>query len=136
MKQVRIVREIVRSIDGASERERTVLNGMRHDRGEKIYLQFKERLSDDLPDVPTLVTVDDGGVKLHRKGELGGDMYFVAGKRTAVKYRTPMGVLDMEIETKRADVFISENVLEIELHYNLIANKELLSEIAMNIRAE
>lgn len=136
MKQVKIVRETVRRIDGASERERTVLDGVRHGRREKIYLQFKERLSDDLPEVPTLVTVDDGGVKLHRKGELGGDMYFAAGKRTAVKYRTPMGVLGMEIETRRADVFVSESVLEIELHYNLIANKELLSEIEMNIRAE
>ena len=136
MKPVEIVRETLRQADGASERERTVLEGVRHRRGEKIYLQFKEVLAEEMDAVPTLLTVENGGVWLHRKGDVGGDMLFAAGKRTAVAYRTPMGMLDLEIDTKRVDVFISEDILEIELKYNLIANEELLSEIEMNIRAE
>ena len=136
MKPVKIVRETLRQADGASERERTVLEGVRHRRGEKIYLQFKEVLAEEMDAVPTLLIVENSGVRLHRKGDVGGDMFFVAGKRTAVAYRTPMGMLDLEIDTKRADVFISEDTLEIELKYNLITNEEILSEIEMNIRAE
>ena len=102
-------------------------------------LSFEEAydlFAEEMDAVPTLLTVENGGVWLHRKGDVGGDMLFAAGKRTAVAYRTPMGMLDLEIDTKRVDVFISEDILEIELKYNLIANEELLSEIEMNIRAE
>ena len=120
----------------AAEQEKTVLDGVRHDRGEKIYLQFKEIISEDMEPAPTLLTVVGDEVVLHRKGDVGGDMRFVAGESHSLMYRTPMGALPMEIQTSKVDVFVSQNILEIKLRYNLLSAGELLSEIDMGIRAE
>ena len=136
MQQVKIVRRIHRRLDGAAEQEKTVLDGVRHDRGEKIYLQFKEIISEDMEPAPTLLTVVGDEVVLHRKGDVGGDMRFVAGESHSLMYRTPMGALPMEIQTSKVDVFVSQNILEIKLKYNLLSAGELLSEIDMGIRAE
>lgn len=136
MRQVKIVCKTVRWVENVRESEEILLDGVRHDRGEKIYLQFKETLFEDMPPVPTLLTVDGNEVRLHRKGEIGGDMRFAAGTNCEIAYRTPMGMVPLAVETERVDVFVSEDVLEVELKYNLLQGAELLGKMEMDIRAE
>ena len=118
------------------EKERKSLPGVRHEQNGKWYLQYKESLAEDEPEIPTLLIIADGKLRLRRKGSYGGDLEFECRKCLKTDYRTPMGILPMETLTKRLDVFVSDDVIEVELQYDLFSDGEKVSEVAMTIRAE
>lgn len=136
MKPVWITIATEHSMGRLREKEKKSLPGVRHEQNGKWYLQYKEALAEGEPEIPTLLIISDDRLRLHRKGSYGGDMEFECRKCLKTDYRTPMGILAMETLTKRLDVFVSEDVIEVELQYDLFSDGEKVSDVAMTIRAE
>ena len=135
MSPVTITRTTINRNGKGWDRQKESFEGVRHERNNKVYLQFKDQLSDDEEPVPSLLTIENNMVRLHRNGSFGGDMVFALGESMQIDYHTPMGVLTMELATSRADVFLSEEVVEVDLQYQIFSEGELLSDIDMRIRA-
>ena len=96
-------------------------------------LRYEESFFEDAPPVVTTLTITDVEARLHRKGDIGGDMIFREGETCEFFYRTGFGNLPMQIHTKRFS--FREDVVRITLSllYTLHSGGEAVSENEMEI---
>lgn len=120
---------------GLSDSQELIFVGTREDRDGVIVLRFEEVLAEGEPPVPTIMVLKDQVLKMHRETDLGGDMIFEAATSMELTYNTPAGVFTMQLNTDRLDVFLSADIVEIDLKYRLFSEGELLSDVDMMIRA-
>ena len=65
------------------------------------------------------VIAEGGIVRIKRSGSSGGDMLYDTSKKTAFKYRTPYGMLDMEINTERICNALDARPKKLRIKYTL-----------------
>lgn len=65
------------------------------------------------------VIADGRNVRIKRAGLSGGDMLYNTSKKTAFKYKTPYGVLDMEINTERICNALNAEPKKLRIKYTL-----------------
>ncbi len=135
MTSVTIHRTTAISQAGDSDRQEIVFVGNREDVDGRIELKFEEVLSAGEPPVPTIMTLQDQVLTMHRETDLGGDMRFETKTFQELCYNTPAGVFSMQLYTDALDVFLSPDIVEIDLKYRLFSEGELLSDVDMVIRA-
>lgn len=64
---------------------------------KKVYLMYK-------PEGTTvMIKLSDGTASVKRLGENSSDIKYTVGKRTELSYKTPYGIIDMQIDTKKAE---------------------------------
>ncbi|MBK5254201.1 MAG: DUF1934 domain-containing protein [Peptostreptococcaceae bacterium] len=88
-----------------------------------MYLVYDESAATELKDCTTLLTLNDGTVRMNRyaKEILGSvDMEFIEGKRHITRYHTPMGGINLELLTNEVKYDVNnEGEGRIILDYNI-----------------
>ena len=125
----------VHRADEVEERQVQRHQGSRHEGNGKIYLRFKESLIEGEKPVLTMIILEGTQMRLHRKGPYGAKLQLEAGHKQRTNYVTPMGAMDIVLETHQLDLFISDERIEIETRYNIYSQDMLLNTVEMIIRA-
>lgn len=81
--------------------------------GDKFYITYETEES------KVMIKLEDGAMYLKRAGEYGSGIAYIPGERTAVDYRTPYGIIAMDVYTDLVEYELSESGGVIELSYTL-----------------
>lgn len=105
------------TIDGDTDIIEESGEGIYTCRGDKHYIMYDVNNDGDKSRV-TVIT-EGRNVRIKRAGASGGDMLYNPSKKTAFKYRTPYGVLDMEISTERICNALNAEPKKLRIRYTL-----------------
>jgi uncharacterized beta-barrel protein YwiB (DUF1934 family) len=75
-------------------------DGSYTEKNGKIYIRYKSS-SEDSGESSTLITIDNGTVTIKRFGASGSVMVYKKDKKTEFQYRTPYGIIPMELKTSK-----------------------------------
>ena len=86
-------------------------------RGGRHYIIYDVNSGDEKSRVT--VIAEGRTVRIKRSGSSGGDMIYDTSKKTAFKYRTPYGILDMDINTEHICNALNAEPKKLRLKYVL-----------------
>lgn len=93
----------------------------------KFYLMYRTESQ------TVMIKITEGRINVKRTGEYCSDMEYIKGKHTAFPYKTPYGIIDMEIITHDIRYRLDSNGGEIQLVYDIITSGDKMSN-KMEIR--
>lgn len=102
--------------------------------GSTYCLRYEE-ISEDGDTIRTLIKISGERIEVIKKSAVESKMMFVVGETTYTQYNTPYGMLEMALETTKADFEVSEDCLSIDLEYLLYLCGEFVSVNSLSIRA-
>ena len=105
------------TIDGDTDIIEECGEGIYCCRGGRHYIMYDVNNDGDKSRVT--VIAEGGTVRIKRSGSSGGDMVYNTSKKTAFKYRTPYGVLDMEINTEHICNALDAEPKKLRIKYTL-----------------
>ncbi len=85
----------------------------------KWHIHFIETLSEDQGKVDNLLTFDQSGFALSRRGEVTTQMTFEQGRDMISRYKTPYGDMQMHIRSQRVVVRETEEEIYLYAQYRL-----------------
>lgn len=97
------------------------------------YVLYDEE-TDDGQIVKCRLKITDSELEMRKTGAYTAVMVFTRDKKTNTGYRTPFGILDMEINTTKLDYYISQDEMKIKLEYSLSVNNAEASMHVMDIQ--
>ncbi|MDO5398739.1 MAG: DUF1934 domain-containing protein [bacterium] len=113
--RIRVVNR--QTIDGDTDIIEEHGEGIYSHRGGKHYIMYD---TDDAEDRSRVTVIAEGrNVRIKRAGSSGGDMLYNTSQKTAFKYRTPYGALDMEINTERICNALNAEPKKLRIKYTL-----------------
>lgn len=98
------------------------------------YIMFEEKEAGFTQSTKSMLKVRGEHVELKKKGLVQSNMVFEEGKLHASEYKTPFGVVPMEVKTKRIHILEEENALTVQLVYQLMANEEPMADCDIEIQ--
>lgn len=122
-------------LDGECFETKDDFNAKCYLKNGKIYLCYKEQISGIDDFVSTLVTIDENSIQISRKGAIKNTMRFIANDKTRCDYITPLGVIEMIVDTSKYVTVLQEDKIEIFIDYTLEMNgtKTGLHKIFMKV---
>ena len=84
----------------------------------------------------SMLKVREKQVELTKKGLIQSNMIFEEGKVYATEYRTPFGMVPMGVKTKHIRILEEENMLMVQISYELQANEELMADCDIRIQVK
>ncbi len=93
-------------------------------KNDNIYIAYK----DIEQDVTTVVKVKNNVVYIKRLGSVKGSLEFNLNQSNKTLYVTPYGEMEMEIMTKRCDIYILEKGVKIYIEYKIIMQDAKISD--------
>lgn len=93
--------------------------GNLYEKNGDIYVVYKEELEKGVVHVTTTIKISQNEVSIKRFGAVKSDMKFVEGLETITKYRTPQGLFDLKITTKKLDINKSNGLIQLNVEYNM-----------------
>ena len=103
--------------------------GTMTEQDDRIYISYKEEI-EGAGSVPSLLTLQENGMTILRKGEMRTDMHFVPGQLTHAEYSTSAGNITLDIRTDACKMSYNRKDTEIvaEADYALYAGEEEISK--------
>lgn len=113
----------------------TISPGEYYNRSGKHFLLYEEVTEGFDQVTKNTIKACDGYLELTKKGVTNVHMVFEKGKKNVTYYYTPYGSLLMGIDTARVEITEQEDLLHIEVDYELELNYEHLAhcEIRMDV---
>ena len=108
--------------EGRREVFRYHYEGRLLERNGTVYLSYEEELEGDR--YRTLLTMDERGLVMSRKGSGRQRMEFVPGERRPAVYVTPVGSLPLEVQTEDCALERGEREMELAVDYELFSGGE------------
>ncbi|WP_069999325.1 DUF1934 domain-containing protein [Cellulosilyticum sp. I15G10I2] len=93
-------------------------------RNESVYITYK----DDEMSVSTIIKTKNGIVSVKRQGALKGNLEFDTEKPHTTIYYTPYGEMEIQIITKKCEVYILEKGIKIYIEYKILMQGKLISD--------
>lgn len=121
---------------GEMSSSETVVHGEYYFRNGSHYIFYEETVEDSGEKVKSNLKLKGNTLELIRKGAADSRMIFETGKRHAVDYATPFGVLKMETVTFQILLLEEEEHIRIEAEYDLWANEAFVSRCTLTINLE
>ncbi|MDF2596702.1 MAG: hypothetical protein K0R69_3043 [Clostridia bacterium] len=124
MKNVKIKvydKQIYETHDDTNETE---FDGQLSFRNESVYITYK----DQEMGVTTIIKTKGGIVWVKRVGNLKGDMTFDTQNPDRTIYYTPYGEMEIQIITKKCDVYILEKGIKIMIDYKILMQDKVISD--------
>lgn len=95
------------------------------------FIRYVEQIEDATVNVT--IKVDDGSVKLIRKGDINMNLHFVEGQTTTTFYDISAGRIPLEVKTLRILHFISGDGGKLKIHYELYQDNEKMGSYQYEI---
>ena len=135
MQNVRI--KITGTHGEGSDRETVVTDceGVLYEKNGKHYLRYTEKDAASGQDRKALIKVEGGTVTVEYKGNTDTVMIFEVGRKNRSMYRTPMGSMMLETDTKFMEIKTGEASLDIEIDYLMSLGGGEPANAAINIKA-
>ncbi|HDC6141650.1 TPA: DUF1934 domain-containing protein [Staphylococcus aureus] len=95
------------------------------------FIRYVEQIEDSTVNVT--IKVDDGSVKLIRKGDINMNLHFVEGQTTTTFYDISAGRIPLEVKTLRILHFVSGDGGKLKIHYELYQDNEKMGSYQYEI---
>ncbi|HFO1631430.1 TPA: DUF1934 domain-containing protein [Staphylococcus aureus] len=95
------------------------------------FIRYVEQIEDATVNVT--IKVDDGSVKLIRKGDINMNLHFVEGQMTTTFYDISAGRIPLEVKTLRILHFVSGDGGKLKIHYELYQDNEKMGSYQYEI---
>ncbi|HDA6815195.1 TPA: DUF1934 domain-containing protein [Staphylococcus aureus] len=95
------------------------------------FIRYVEQIEDATVNVT--IKVDDGSVKLIRKGDINMNLHFVEGQTTTTFYDISAGQIPLEVKTLRILHFVSGDGGKLKIHYELYQDNEKMGSYQYEI---
>lgn len=123
-------------VDDESEVIEVINMGSYYEKNGKTYIRYEEQMEDGDGTVSNTIKISDEGVEMTKKGAVGAQMLFRENERINSCYDTPFGMLMMVVHTKSIECKIEENLIELDIAYDIEMNGELMSDAHVYIKVE
>ena len=110
--------------DGETQTVESRFRGECSARGEKLLLSYDEPENHGR----TLVKIEPLRAVIQRNGDARSQMYFEPGTRLKSAYQIAEGAFDIETETRRYDLSVTEDGGRLRLDYILYINGQKMSD--------
>lgn len=123
------------TMDSAQEEEIEVTSaGKYYLKNGKHYILYDEILEGTGDIIKNRIKLSDTGMEIQKKGSVNASMVFQQGKKNTSWYGTPMGNMLAGIEVTDMDVREQENLIEVDVGYELEMNYEKVADSRIHIR--
>lgn len=123
------------TMDSAQEEEIEVTSaGKYYLKNGKHYILYDEILEGTGDIIKNRIKLSDTGMEIQKKGSVNANMVFQQGKKNTSWYGTPMGNMLAGIEVTDMDVREQENLIEVDVGYELEMNYEKVADSRIHIR--
>lgn len=110
--------------------------GKYYERNNKRYIRYEEQQEDMSGTVINTIKIGPEGVEIVKKGLVGAQMVFREKEKINTCYETPYGIMMVTIYTNHVQYTVSEELIEVNLSYNIEMNGEALSDARVYIKVE
>lgn len=124
MKDVHIKVYDKQTYETHDETNETEFDGQLVFKNESVYITYK----DNEMGVTTIIKTKDGVVSVKRIGALKGDLEFNTQTPHNSVYYTPYGEMEIQIITKKCEVYILEKGIKIYIDYKILMQEETISD--------
>ena len=114
----------------------TEVDGEYYLRNGAHYVMFEETEAGFTQSTRSMLKVRDRQVELTKKGLIQSNMIFEEDKQYATEYRTPFGMVPMEVKTRNIRLLEEENTLLVQISYELHANEALMADCDIQIQVK
>ncbi len=112
----------------------TKTRGRYYFKNGKHYLLYEETQEGVQGVIKNTVKFDDEVLQVSKKGAMESEMSFREGERKNNPYRTPQGVLYLEIETEKVTVKSEQTRIEVEARYAMFMGDSKVQDSTVTIR--
>ena len=114
----------------------TVTPGEYYFRNGKHYILYEEVQEGIAEVTKCMIKIGDDSVDLSKKGASGVHMIFQRDKKTRTSYQTPYGSLMLGFDSKMIRVLESEDMIHLNLEYDLEVEEEHLAEGSLTLKVQ
>ena len=114
----------------------TVTPGEYYFRNGKHYILYEEVQVGIAVVTKCMIKIGDDSVDLSKKGASGVHMIFQRDKKTRTSYQTPYGSLMLGFDSKMIRVLESEDMIHLNLEYDLEVEEEHLAECSLTLKVQ
>ena len=114
----------------------TVTPGEYYFRNGKHYILYEEVQEGIAEVTKCMIKIGDDSVDLSKKGASGVHMIFQRDKKTRTSYQTPYGSLMLGFDSKMIRVLESEDMIHLNLEYDLEVEEEHLAECSLTLKVQ
>ena len=100
---------------------------------EQSYIEYEEKLEGSTEVVSNLIKIGDNVLEVDKKGIIESHMIFKTGAKTATDYKTPYGIIQMGVITKKLGIVEEQDKIDIKAEYILEANEEYAASCRLEI---
>lgn len=100
----------------------------------KHYILYEEQIENSSEVIKNRITLRDGRMEVQKKGAVNSQMVFEQDRKNMSWYSTPFGNLMAGIRVLDMDVSEDENLLDIQVNYQLEVNYERIADSRIEIR--
>jgi len=108
------------------------LDGSLYIRNGHPYIRYNEP-EEQMGRTSTIVKIDDGEIKVIRRGDFATDQTFAEGRETYADYRTPQTVMKLTMVTHRIHSKLENGIGVVEWNYDLYVSGELAGAYALQM---
>ncbi|MBD5521927.1 MAG: DUF1934 domain-containing protein [Lachnospiraceae bacterium] len=128
----------VQSNSGETQEDRTqtLISGNYYEKNGRHYIFYDEVMEGVSKAVKTNVKISENMLEIIRSGPIGVRMLFEENKKNVTSYNTPYGNILLGISTKKINVTVQPDIIEIDLEYTLDADGGHLSDCSMNMKIQ
>ena len=137
-KDVLILLCTVQSDPGETQENKTqtLISGNYYEKNDRHYILYDETMEGFSKAVKTKVKFSENMLEIIRNGPIGVRMLFEENKKNVTSYNTPYGSILLGINTKRINVIVQPDIIEVDVEYTLDADGGHLSDCSMNMKIQ
>ena len=114
----------------------TLISGNYYEKNDRHYILYDEMMEGFSKAVKTKVKFNEEMLEIIRNGPIGVRMFFEENKKNVTSYNTPYGNILLGINTKKINVIVQPDLIEVDVEYTLDADGGHLSDCSMNMKIQ
>ena len=118
------------------DRTQTLISGNYYENNGRHYVLYDEVMVGFSKAVKTKVKFNEEMLEIIRNGPIGVRMLFEENKKNVTSYNTPYGNILLGINTKKINVIVQPDLIEVDVEYTLDADGGHLSDCSMNMKIQ
>ncbi len=118
------------------DRTQTLISGNYYEKKGRHYILYDEIMEGFGKAVRTKVKFSENMLEIIRNGPIDVRMLFEENKKNVTSYNTPYGNILLGISTKKINVIVQPDIIEVDVEYTLDADGGHLSDCSMNMKIQ
>lgn len=113
-----------------------VTRGSYYLKNGKHYVLYEEQPESNGPVTKNMVKFKDGHFEMTKKGKEHSYLIFDKDEKTSTVYQTPVGPIQVDVQTQDLTVIETEEELSVRIKYTLDINYNFVSECEVSFRVQ